>query len=59
MFKKMFFSEEKAVPALREPKDLYACAGGKIPAMASSFGTCGETKVFCFFLQKRRLFLLG
>jgi hypothetical protein len=49
----MFFSEEKAAPAPREPKDSYS------PAMATMHPGHGRrTKVFCFFFSKKKAFLL-
>ncbi len=37
--RKIFFSEEKAAPALREAKDFWFCAGGRMPAVLPT-GSC-------------------
>jgi hypothetical protein len=50
----VFFSEEKAEPALREAKDFYLSATPTFPAMAGMPPPAKDQKSFASFLQKRR-----
>jgi hypothetical protein len=55
----MFFSEEKAAPALREQKDFYSLRRFPVPGVGRHVCAGARiTKVFCFFFSKKKSFLL-
>jgi hypothetical protein len=54
----LIFSEEKAAPALREPKVSYSPAASTIGAMACTYPQRRSTKVFCFFSSEKKDFAL-
>jgi hypothetical protein len=52
----MFFSKEKAEPALREPKDFYFSVAPAIEAIGRDRCAASGIKVFCFFSSEKKDF---